>query len=172
MKMNSVCLEMLTDRGYKKEEEYLEDEATEPAFPVFIKPNEKKCIVFENKTKLTIQILKKHLTFSQQHEIYHIIILFNENITPPAKKVIEIAFDFTIELFLLDEMVFNITKHYLVPRHIKLPDSDAKIIRDKYGASLPIILKSDAISKWFAFAPADIIKIIRTDGTVLYRRCV
>ena len=67
-------------------------------------------------------------------------------------------------------MKVSITKHYLVPKHEKVPDSekfDKKII-DK----LPILLKTDPISRFYGFKKGDLIKISRKNNYIFYRRVV
>lgn len=57
-----------------------------------------------------------------------------------------------------------ITKHILVPEHIKLSDEEIKKVLEQYNISkkqLPKILKNDAAIKHLNPKVGDVIKIIR-----------
>ena len=69
--------------------------------------------------------------------------------------------DIEIELFFEDELQYNITKHILVPEHIRLSNNKAKKFKEKYGTKFPILLINDPISRFFNYKSGDIIKIIR-----------
>ena len=72
----------------------------------------------------------------------------------------------------------NVTSHYLVPKHTKLSESEAKKFLEKYNISikeLPKILISDPAIANFDVKPGDIIKIDRaseTAGKTVYYRGV
>jgi len=74
-----------------------------------------------------------------------------------------------IELFQADDLQFNITQHKLVPKHIRMNKEEMKDFREKYGTNIPILLRTDAVSRFYDFAKGEIIKIIRRDGFVSYR---
>ena len=77
------------------------------------------------------------------------------------------------------QLQFNVTKHILVPNHIKLDENEENFIIKKYNLKskfqLPIILKNDPISRYYNYQSGDIIKIIKeyneTSFTTSYR-CV
>lgn len=83
-----------------------------------------------------------------------------------------------IQLFLAKELLYNPTKHELVPKHKKLSPADAEtLIQDlqlKSKAQLPFIQKQDIIARWLGLLPGDIVKITRyteTSGKYYYYRC-
>ena len=75
-------------------------------------------------------------------------------------------------------MTFDITKHRLVPKHVKLSDSEKKKLFGDYHIDikgLPRILKEDSAIAKLNAKPGDIIKIERaskTAGTTFYYRVV
>ena len=63
---------------------------------------------------------------------------------------------------------FDITKHGLVPKHIKLSDKDKKQLLEKYNITLnelPKILANDPAIKDLGLKTGDIVKIERKSKT-------
>jgi len=63
---------------------------------------------------------------------------------------------------------FNITKHSLVPEHVKLTDEEKKSLLQEFNIKLnqlPMILKSDVAIQGLEPKVGDIIKIIRPSPT-------
>ena len=75
----------------------------------------------------------------------------------------------TFELFSLDNLQYNITKHRYVRPHIKLTKSEQEEFRQKMGTDIPLLLKTDPICRFYNFEKGDIIKIIRKDNFISYR---
>lgn len=75
---------------------------------------------------------------------------------------------YNIQVFNEDELMYNPTRHYLVPRHTALSTVEARefLRANKLQANkLPLILgtgeRIDPIAKWYGFAPGKIIRIDR-----------
>ena len=70
----------------------------------------------------------------------------------------------------LKELQINITKHSLVPDHIKLDDEEIKELMEKHSihskAQLPLILKDDPIARYYNYKPGDVIKIPTALGSL------
>jgi len=72
----------------------------------------------------------------------------------------------------------DITKHYLVPKHVILSEEEKKELLEKYKASLsdlPKIKISDPALKNLNVKPGDVVKIIRNNpwiGEEIYYRVV
>jgi DNA-directed RNA polymerase I, II, and III subunit RPABC1 len=84
-----------------------------------------------------------------------------------------------IQIFSLDNLLFNITKHDLVPRmRIISPEEKANVL-ERYSATpsqMPQILKSDPQAKFLGVRKGDMCEIIRASETagnsVTYRMCL
>ena len=161
-----TCLELLKQRNY------VDIQQLDSIFSIYArKSNDKKvCLVFHKQTKFNVAHVQEYTSRMKHEDIDHVIIVIQNTVTPMAKKVIENSCDIDIELFVRDELVFNITKHVLVPEHIKLDESDAALIRKRFGSKLPILSRNDPVSRFYGFKRLDIIKIIRKKtGFVAYR---
>ncbi|CAD8091010.1 unnamed protein product [Paramecium primaurelia] len=75
---------------------------------------------------------------------------------------------YSFELFGEDDLVYDVTKHELVPQHIILNDNEKELLLKKYGLvdnQLPRILQSDPIARFLGLHHGDVVKIIRKSET-------
>jgi len=155
--------EMITQREYK---------ITEKDSDKIIGVNSKgdRIIAFTNIiSKFNNDRVKEYVSVLYKMGMNHCIAIYSDSITPMAKKFIKDSLDIKIELFCQDELQFNITKHRLVPPHIKLTDEEGKQFKKKYGLKHPVILTSDPVARFYNFKRGDIIKIVRPGGYITYR---
>lgn len=89
------------------------------------------------------------------------------------------AHNLFIQIFSLDKLLFNITKHELVPRMRILSSNEAKLVLEKYSVKttqMPQILKSDPQAKFLGVKKGDMCEIIRASETaghsITYRMCL
>lgn len=107
------------------------------------------------------------------------IIIVKETLT---SKVLDKIKDMNIQyqVFHLNELQFNITKHQLVPKHELVPQEKHKDILQSYNLvhvqQLPWIQQNDPVAKYFNLKKGDIVRITRPSPTsgeyVIYRCCV
>jgi DNA-directed RNA polymerase I, II, and III subunit RPABC1 len=74
-----------------------------------------------------------------------------------------------VEIFWLNNVVFNITKHVLVPKHIKMTDDEIKALMEKHyivsKSVFPVMNRDDPIARYLNLASGDLCKIIRKSQT-------
>jgi DNA-directed RNA polymerase I, II, and III subunit RPABC1 len=113
-----------------------------------------------------------------------IIVLNNDTISVPVLSQIN-KFDKIIQklggmiqYFQIKQLMFNPTKHELVPKHTKLNTTEVAEIMSKYmiksKLSMPIILHNDPVAKWLGLKQGDIVMIDRyneNSGISYYYRC-
>lgn len=83
------------------------------------------------------------------------------------------------QLFRLKELMFNVSHHTLVPRHIPIRDKAeiAKVLERWYVKALnqlPVILASDPMARYLALRPGELVRIDRPSpsaGTYQTYRC-
>lgn len=99
-----------------------------------------------------------------------LIIIENEPTNCASKTIIQNKISgVKIETFQIDTLQINITKHSLYYPHRELSVKESISFKKKWGDNIPVILKSDAISKFFNFQVGRIIEISRENGYVSYR---
>ena len=84
-----------------------------------------------------------------------------------------------IQIFSLDNLLFNITKHTLVPKMRIVSPQEKNEVLDRFSANpaqMPQILKSDPQAKFLGVRKGDMCEIIRASETagnsVTYRMCL
>ena len=69
-----------------------------------------------------------------------------------------------MDLFSENELLVDITEHYLVPQHIALSEGETKEVLDRLAIpadKLPRISIDDPICRYYGFKQGQVIKIIR-----------
>ena len=124
------------------------------------------CFEFE---KLNIEGIKEFINMLEKEKFKHGIIIYQNVMTSSTKKILENLYKFNIELFLFKELQYDITKFKYYCPHEKLSTEEAKKVKERFGTSLPYLLKNDAMVRYHYFQRGDIIKITRRNGTITFR---
>ena len=81
-----------------------------------------------------------------------------------------------VSFFLFRELVYNVSRHSLVPAHRKLTEAEAAMVFAHYSVTptqLPLLLMQDPVCRYYDFAPGSIIAITRAgahEGAPYFRR--
>jgi DNA-directed RNA polymerase subunit H (RpoH/RPB5) len=136
--------------------------------------NENFKIIYYMNSKFKINELKKLINSEDK-----IIIIFKEKINNLNIKNLK-EYEANIELFIIKELLINISKHTLVPKHevISNPTEISKIMKEfnlKTKSQLPIILRNDPMARYLDIKSGDIVKISRNSPSAgeatVYRYC-
>ena len=157
-----VCKEMMEQRGY-------EIVSVEDAQIVATKQNGDYIYVFFKILKINNVKLQELTSIMKDTNINHIIVVYNESVTPSAKKIIsDISAEMVIELFHINELQYNITKHKLQPRFERLKTHVS--FKKTYGRTTQaVLLSTDPIARFYNYRKGDVIRVVRQDGYVCYR---
>ena len=189
-KVRKTVLEMLEDRKYDIPEDKIID------FDEFCLQYKNKNIDFHienqslgnvyvhfhNETKTLSKaelknLLNKLIEKYEDDQLKLIILLKEKGIGQILKEVQKEEYK-NVEIFMNKNMMFNITHHQLVPKHILIDDEEVKEVLEKYSTTLnklPKILRSDPIAKYYGLKPNQVCKIIRKSpevGDYIYYRLV
>ena len=162
-RVHTTITEMLQQRGYVVTNEDEIIVGTRRA------QTSDRIIVFWNTGSIAISHVKEYVSIMDKTEFNHAIVVYRDGVTPQAGKTIEMLPDKEIEVFQEKKMLYNITKHRLVPRHRCLSSFEVANFKRKFGIKIPVLLQSDVVSRFYNFVPGDIIEITRADGIVIYR---
>ena len=134
----------------------------------------------ENKTlpKAELKNLLNKLIENYEDENIKLIILLKEKGNGSIFKEISKDIYKNVEIFMNKNMIYNITHHEFVPKHVILNKEEEIELLDKYSSTLnklPKILKSDPIAKYYGMKQNQVCKIIRKSpevGEYVYYRLV
>lgn len=126
--------------------------------------NQKQLVFFHYCEKMGIDTLRNLIQYAEYENIRNLIIILQNTWSSNCRKVIENLMHFDIEVFDLNEFQYDITElYYFVPHEKLINKEEIATIRKNYGTTIPVILKTDPISKYFKFERGDIIKVLRDD---------
>ena len=178
--MNSVyntLFEMMQDRGFHTNKSNNINININDFNITFINCNNDKIMIFYiNNSKVGINHIKTVIENITNNNCNHCLIIYSLLITSFAKQFIE-SCDYEIEIFNENELLKNITKHYLVPEHKKLNKNEIKLLTNQLqikSENLPKLKKNDPISRYFNANVNDVFQITRFDNNIksLYYRII
>ena len=155
----NIVSEMLNNRKYN-DIQVFKDKLT--YITANNKNNNEDIVVYYIKTKQdmnsTLKIKSKNTTTSSSKIIY-ILCFLDSNVIP--QKYLDLENDFT-QIFHLNHLQFNIMNHKLMPKFIKLSESEKKELSNTWDLNnLSKIKISDPASKYYDMKKNDVFKIIR-----------
>lgn len=168
-----VLSELITDRDYIIDyiKNINDDEKNEDDYSFCLKAHKNfdsiLCFLNDDE-KLNIQGIKDKISIMNKENSNKCIIVYKSNVTSSAKKSLE-TLEYELELFAIHELQLNITKHRLVAKHIRVTTEEKEELDKNYKGKLPILLSSDPISRYYGFKKGEYIRIIRKDGSIMYR---
>jgi DNA-directed RNA polymerase subunit H (RpoH/RPB5) len=134
--------------------------------------NVKTCVFFYQ-TKIGINEVKKIIEFINDEEITHLILIMSDPLTTYAvKEMKNNRISIELEIFYDYQMIYNVTKHILVPTHELLDEKHTKLIFKKFGKKIPLIKSTDRISRYYNAKPNQIFKIYRKNNELFFRLVV
>ena len=177
--------EMMEDRGYEKnknvnmnKEEFIQEFSKQAKLNgVFIKidPNNPDNVFrtyyeYNPDPKLNMDTIKNLVEFMKSfNKINSGILISAGKLTQQAKlRIMEINTHIPVETFSIGELVVNITKHVLVPKHILLKPEEKDQLLKRYRikpSQLPKIYITDPVAKYLGLKRGDVVKIVRFSET-------
>ncbi|KAG9140959.1 hypothetical protein Leryth_010470 [Lithospermum erythrorhizon] len=106
-----------------------------------------------------------------------LILIVENKMTSQAQKAL-LAFSFKVETFNILDLLVNITKHALKPKHRVLTDKEKQALLKKFDVEekqLPRMLQSDAISRYYGLEKGQVLEVTyngEVTGLHVTYRCV
>ena len=185
-KAYKTVLEMLLDRGYTLPENLT---LTYSQFEILYESNNLYIYLESNNEKIYVyfhtlvkSFAKKDFTSilnklkKEYGDDLHIIFVTKDKLNQTLSK--DIVRMKQCESFVLKSLVFNITKHYLIPKVEIISTEEEDELLEVYNTTklkLPRILLSDPLVKYYAAKSGNIFRITRpskNSGIILSYRCV
>jgi DNA-directed RNA polymerase I, II, and III subunit RPABC1 len=133
-------------------------------------------VVYDMHPKFKVADVKKLVEEASAAGLTQVLLVVRE---PPVqgKGLDELAKD--VQMFLISELQINVSKHTLVPLHEPIRDeAEIEAVLQRYQLKsrfqLPLLLSSDAMAKYLALKPGQVVRITRPSpsaGTYIQYRC-
>ena len=178
----TTCLDIVKDRDYSCDDLY--SKLTVDEFKYLISSDNLNIIGKNNDLNKVIYIrfvtinkvrsaLIKEIVTEISKEVsdtinYEIILVLKSRPTSIIKKI-EKEFS-NLQIMYCKQLIYNITKHRLVPKHTKLKPEEVNKLMNIYSISskyqIPIILKHDPIARYYNFKSGDVLRIDTSLGSI------
>ena len=175
-KIYYTTLEMLIERDYNMEKYVkngkiaFEDDELHDKIIVTSPKGDKVSVFFFNE-KMGVNEIKELFETLINEKVTHVIFITKNKLTSYAKKEMNnLGKNIEIEIFYNHEMVSNITKHVLVPKHELLTEEETVLFFKKIGKKIPHIKKSDKVCRYYNGKIDQVFRIYRKKE--LYYRIV
>ena len=123
---------------------------------------------FNNENNVGIKHLRAFAHHIEEQNFRTGIFISAVNPTKSALKVIPSVLPSVIEVFNEQDLLVNITKHELVPRHVLLSAEEKKAVLERYRVKenqLPRMQTTDPVAKYLGLKRGQVVKIIRESVT-------
>ena len=177
--------QMLRDRGYLIEEEELnksfesfkseyDENPTRVNFKIYAVHQDNAdntiLVFFPEEEKLGVPTIKEVCKTMEEHSVSKGVIVMKVEVTAFARRALEkVGGRCQIDTFKQAELMINITKHKLVPKHEILNEQEKADLLEKYKlnseAQLPRIQKLDPVARYFGAQKGQVFKITRQSET-------
>ncbi|KAL9078875.1 MAG: hypothetical protein Q9157_002211 [Trypethelium eluteriae] len=136
-------------------------------------------VEFNGEPNVGIKQLRAFVHHIAQHNFYTGIFVSKSSVTGAALKVIPTILPQIVEVFDESDLLVNITKHELVPKHVLLSPEEKRALLQRYRlkeTQLPRIQKDDPVARYLGLRRGQVVKIIRRSETAgryaSYRWCI
>lgn len=135
---------------------------------VYTKKDGTKCGVYyadiPKKSSLGKDELCIFLNYLDEYKIKNGILITSKKLSPGAEKSRKGLVAYNIQIYLYNELLFDPTEHYMVPKHELLSPSEVSqlLMNNNINVNdMPLIKKTDTIVRYLGAKTGDIIRIHR-----------
>lgn len=185
-RINRTVHELVHDRGYQVSEDevnmdlpnFREQYAPNDALPRItlnfftnyrLDPQNQIFVFWSEEKNVGIKTMRKFLGILDEKNISKGIIIYSEKMTPAARKVISaMSNQYDLEEFAESDLLVNITRHKLVPKHEVLTTEEKKALLERYRlkeTQLPRIQLIDPVARYYGLKRGQVVKITRPSET-------
>ncbi|KLO13047.1 RPB5 subunit of DNA-directed RNA polymerase [Schizopora paradoxa] len=126
-------------------------------------------VYFSEDKSVGIKTMRKLLGILAEKSISKGIMIYPEKMTSKARQVIgAMSQNFRLEVFHESDLTVNITRHFLVPEHRVLTQTEKAQLLSRYRlkeTQLPRIQLSDPVARYYGLRRGQVMKITRPSET-------
>ncbi|KAI3471739.1 hypothetical protein Pfo_028389 [Paulownia fortunei] len=124
-------------------------------------PSIKVLVLFCGPNIVKVNVIRAIATLIvNKDSLSRLILVLQNKITNQALKAVDL-FSFKVEIFQITDLLVNITKHELKPKHQVLTDEKENLLK-KYSIDekqLPRMLQKDAIARYYGLEKGQVVKV-------------
>ena len=124
-----------------------------------------------NEREMGVGGIRKYFERMREANVKRAIIVTQHGATSWVKRAQAdlLEDDFVVEIFTEQELLFNVTEHSLVPKHVVLTDTEKAALIAKYRIAqptqLPCLQRADPVARYYGLLPGQVVKIVRDSET-------
>ena len=173
----ATTTEMLGDRGFRTTASVTDMKRNlAQSIPTsFTNDAGTECLLFFDREERTG--VKTVRTLMEHHPGASLVVIAIDGATPFTRR--EMSKTDHVYFFHAKELMHNITKHAIVPKHEAVPPEELAEIKKTFCVTdeqWPVIFTTDPVARWFAWPPDTIVRIHRNgltqDRQFFYRKVV
>ncbi|KAK1366040.1 DNA-directed RNA polymerase RPB5 subunit, eukaryote/virus [Heracleum sosnowskyi] len=141
-------------------------------------PSKKILVVFSDRGIIKVnQVRNLAGLITDKESLSRLIVVIQDKITDQAMKNWDM-FPFKVEIFQITDLLVNVTKHKMMPKHRLLTNEEKEQLLKKYNVDekqLPRIKVDDAIVRYYAFEKGHVLEVTSNSeitGSYVSYRCV
>ncbi|GJN28348.1 hypothetical protein PR202_gb16458 [Eleusine coracana subsp. coracana] len=115
---------------------------------------------------------------TKDDNLSRLILVLQGKIMSQPRESIKDIFPFKVDIFQITELLVNITKHVLKPKHEVLTEEEKSKLLKEYNvkdSQLPRMLESDAVARYYGLGKGTVVKVIydsELTGNHVTYRCI
>ncbi|KAJ1979932.1 DNA-directed RNA polymerases II 24 kDa polypeptide (RNA polymerase II subunit 5) [Dimargaris cristalligena] len=143
-------------------------------------PSDQIFVFFPDDTSLGVAPIRKYCERMISQNVQKGVVIYVKNLTSAAVKIMDQMRDkYRFEFFKEAELMVNITRHRLVPKHEILTPEEKRTLLHRYRlkeTQLPRIQNTDPVARYYGLDRGQVVKITRASETagryLTYRLCM
>ncbi|KAM7258827.1 hypothetical protein ACFE04_014568 [Oxalis oulophora] len=132
-------------------------------------PTKRMLVIYGGPSQLKVNSIRGIISdISDKQSLTGLMLILQGNISSPAMKHLETV-SFKVEIFKIADLLVNITKHVLKPKHQVLTEQEKQKLLQEYSIDekqLPRLLKKDAIAKYYGLEKGQVVKVTYDDEII------
>ncbi|KAG8372072.1 hypothetical protein BUALT_Bualt12G0028500 [Buddleja alternifolia] len=125
-------------------------------------PSIKVLVIFCGPSIVKVNVIRAIATqIVNKDSLSRLILVVQNKITNQALKAVDL-FSFKVEIFQITDLLVNITRHELKPKHQVLTDAEKENLLKKYSIDekqLPRMSQKDAIARYYGLEKGQVVKV-------------
>lgn len=118
----------------------------------------------EDRKEFNTSAINEIIALMESNQIKHIILILETGVGNAALKKLNDYPSLKFEIFLYEDLTYNCTKHFLVPKHTLLTKGETMGMLKRNNLKimeLPKIYLNDPIAKYYGANPGHVFRIVR-----------